>query len=194
MNEECLRQYEQLMSQESTKGKGKGSAGKPASTAGKRSAGKPASSAGKGSAEKRGSARQQAQQLKNQRFNKVINDIARSKALAMSFIRHPRMRTPEGLTLFLTELEEYKKTPAYQEMVTQSEKGTEERTQLKRKRTDARFRLKQGQRDFKQKRDTELAKSFRTGDLARECAAAEAEYSTRKLEGVARSLGNRLHR
>ena len=79
-------------------------------------------------------------------------------------------------------------------MVKQSEKRTEERTKLKRKRTDARFRLKLGQRDANQNRDTELAKSFRTGDLARECAAAEAEYSTRKLEGTARSLGNRLHR
>ena len=132
--------------------------------------------------------------MKNQRFNKVINDIARSKPLVMSFVRHPCMQTPEGFRLLLTELEDYKKPPAYQEMVTQSEKRKEERTKLKRKRTDARFKLKQGQRDFKQKRDTELAKSFRTGDLARECAAAEAEYSTRKLEGAARSLGNRLHR
>ena len=132
--------------------------------------------------------------MKNQRFNKVINDIARSKPLFMSFVRHPCMQTPEGFKLLLTELEDYKNPPAYQEMVTQSEKRTEERTQLKRKRTDARFRLRRGQRDVNQNRDTELAKSFRTGDLARECAAAEAEYSTRELEGAARSLGNRLHR
>ena len=184
MNETCLEKYNELMSQESTKGKGKGSAGKPASSARKRSAGKPASSAGKGPG-------QRAQQLKNQRFNKVINDIARSKALVMSFIRRPRMRTPEGLTLFLTELEEYKKTPAYQEMATQSEKRTEERTQLKRKRTDARFKYKQGERDFQQKRDTELAKSFRSGELARECEAAEEAYTTRQHEGAARTLGNR---
>ena len=94
--------------------------------------------------------------------------------------------------MLLTELQEFKKTVAYQEMVQQSEKRTEERTKLKRKRTDARFRLRRGQRDVNQNRDTELAKSFRTGDLARECAAAEAEYSTRKLEGAARSLGSRL--
>ena len=131
--------------------------------------------------------------MKKSRFNKVINDIARSKAFFMSFVRHPCMQTPEGFGLLLTELEEYKQTPAYQEMVKQSQKRTEEQTQLKRKRTDARFRLKLGQRDANQNRDTELAKSFRTGDLARECAAAEAEYSTRKLEGTARSLGNRLH-
>ena len=103
------------------------------------------------------------------------------------------MQTPQGLELLLTELEEYKKTSEYQEMVKQSEKRTEERTQLKRKRTDARFRLRRGERDFKQDRQTELAMFFRTGRLARECLAAEAEYSTRKLEGAARSLGNRLH-
>ena len=104
------------------------------------------------------------------------------------------MQTPQGFVLLLKELEEYKKSDRYQEMVKQSEKRTEERTKLKRMRTDARFRLKRGQREFNQNLDTELAKSFRTGDLARECAAAEAEYSTRKLEGAARPLGNRLHR
>ena len=35
MNKMCLEQYDELVSQESTKGKGKGSAGKPASSAGK---------------------------------------------------------------------------------------------------------------------------------------------------------------
>ena len=79
-------------------------------------------------------------------------------------------------------------------MVKQSQKRTEERTKLKRRRIDARFRLRLGRRDVKQNRDTELAKACRTGDLAQECAAAEAEYSTRKLEGVARNLGGRLHR
>ena len=104
------------------------------------------------------------------------------------------MQTPQGFELLLTTLEEYKNSMGYQEMLRQSEKRTEERTKLKRKRTDARFRLKLGQRDTNQNHDTELAKSFRTGDLARECAAAAAEYSTRKLEGTARSIGNRLHR
>ena len=127
--------------------------------------------------------------MKNQRFNKVINDIARSKPLFMSFVRHPCMQTPEGFKLLLTELEDYKKNSAYQEMATQSEKRTEERTQLKRKRTDARFKYKQGERDFKQKRDTELAKSFRSGELARECEAAEEAYTTRQHEGAARTLG-----
>ena len=112
----------------------------------------------------------------------------------MSFVRHPCMQTPEGFRLLLTKLKDYKKSFAYQEMVKQSEKRTEERTMLKRKHPDACFRLKRERRDFNQKRDTELAESFKTGELHRECAAAEAEYSTRKLEGAARSLGSRLHR
>ena len=104
------------------------------------------------------------------------------------------MVTLEGFELLLTEIHEFKTTSAYQDMVKQSAKRTEEATTLKRKRDKARFRLKQGQRDATQNRDTELAKCFRAGALAEECAAAEAEYSTRKLEGAARSLGNRLHR
>ena len=79
-------------------------------------------------------------------------------------------------------------------MAKQSEKRTEERTEPNRMRTDACFRLKLGQRDVNQKLDTELAKSLRAGVLARECEAAEAEYSTRKLAGTARSLGDRLPR
>ena len=104
------------------------------------------------------------------------------------------MQTPEGFGTLLTELEEYKQTPHCQEMVKQSEKITEDRTEFKGKRTDACFRLKLGQRAVNQKLDTQLAKSSRAGDLARECAAASAEYNTRKLEGPARSLGDRLPR
>ena len=180
VDDKCLDEYMELVSQELPKGKGEGSAGKPARSAGKGSAGK--------------SARQRAQQLKKQRVIKVINDIARSKPLFMSFARHPCMQTPEGFGLLLAELEEYKKTSDYQELAKQSQKMTEERTTLNRKRTYARFRLKLGQRDVNQKLDTELAKSFRAGVLARECAAAEAECSTRKLAGPARPLGDRLPR
>ena len=132
--------------------------------------------------------------MKNSRFNKVINDICQSKPLFMTFLRHPCLQTPDGFVLLLTELEEHKKSVAYQKLLKQSEKRTEERTQLKRKRTDARFRLRRGQRDNNQNRDTELAKAFRSGDLARECEAAEAEYATQKLVGVARDIGDRLHR
>ena len=118
MNEKCLDQYMELLSQESTKGQGTGSAGKPASSAGKGRAGTPASSDGDGPA------RQQAQQFKKKRFDKVIKHIARSKSLFMSFVRHPCMQTPEGFRLLLTKLKDYKKSFAYQEMVKQSEKRT----------------------------------------------------------------------
>ena len=131
--------------------------------------------------------------MKKQRFNKVINDIAANKAFFMSFVRHPRMRTLDGFVLLLTELEEVKTTDAYQEMVRQSQQRTEEATKLKKKRNLARLRLKRGERDKAEGLETSLAKCFQRGDLAMECDAAEAEYSTRKLEGVARSLGNRLH-
>ena len=47
--------------------------------------------------------------------------------------------------------------------VKQSMERTEEDTRLKRKRDHARFRLKLGQRDAKQHRDTDLAKSFIAG-------------------------------
>ena len=73
-------------------------------------------------------------------------------------------------------------------MVQQFQKKTEEQTNLKRKCNDARFRLEVGRRNVNENRDTQLAKAFRTGVLAQECEAAEAEYSTRKLEGTARSL------
>ena len=102
--------------------------------------------------------------------------------------------TTGGLkTAVVTEIQDFKTTSAYQEMVKQSAKRTEEATRLKRKRDHACFRLKLGQRDAKQHRDTDLAKSFIAGTLMAECAAAEAECTTRKLEGVARCLGSRLH-
>ncbi len=89
--------------------------------------------------------------------------------------------------MLLAHTQEMKQTPAYQEMVKQSEQRTEEATRLNRMRYDARFRLKLGQRHMKAGHDTELAKRCRTGGLASECAAAEAAYSTRKPEGLARS-------
>ena len=64
--------------------------------------------------------------MKKRCFNKVINDICRSKTFFMSFVRHPRMQTLEGFGLLLTELQEVKETVAYQEMVKQSAKRTEE--------------------------------------------------------------------
>ena len=116
MNEECLAKYEELMKQEAS-GKGAGSAASPAhgkvgkhggEAGGKAGKAKPADSAGRPGRKHGGSARQKAQQLKKQRFNKVINDIAANKAFFMSFVRHPCMRTAEGLHVLLTELRKFK--------------------------------------------------------------------------------------
>ena len=75
----------------------------------------------------------------------------------------------------------------------QSEKRTEQATQLKRKRDHARFQLRKGKRHAAADRDTELAAEFKSGALAQKCAAAEAQYTTVRLHGVAQSVGNRVH-
>jgi len=200
MSDECLAKYEELMKQEAS-GKSAGSAASPAHAKVRQRGGKAGGKAGKheasaakpaDSARKRGvSARQQAQQLKKQRFNKVINDYAANKAFFMSFVRHPCMQTVDGFRLLLSALHEHKQTDAYQNLVEQSKKRSEEAMELKRKRDDVRFQLRRGKRHDEAQQDTELAKKYRTGELADICEAAEADYTTRKLQGVARAIGSR---
>ena len=178
-------------------GKPGGKAGKPGSMEarkGKGGAAKPADSAGKpgGKAEKHGP-RQEAQQLKKQRFNKVISDIAANKAFFMSFIRYPCMRTVDGFGLLLNKLAEMKATPAYQKIFAQSQKRSAERTQLKRKRDKARVNLRKGKRYLHEFPDSELAKKYWEGELARECDDLEVQYNTKKHEGLAQLIGDRLH-
>ena len=48
--------------------------------------------------------RQQAQQLKKQRFNKIVNDLAARKAFFFGFVRHPRLMTPKGILHLMEEL------------------------------------------------------------------------------------------
>ena len=90
--------------------------------------------------------------------------------------------------MLVTEIDKYKETKEYREIADMSRKRTAERTKLKRKRADARLRLKYGQRDANENRNTPLAKAFRTGDLAKECAAAEAKCGRRRHTGAARSI------
>ena len=171
MHAGCLAQYEHLRTQDS-KGKSWGSAARPADGKGKggSSAAKPADRKGKGG----GSAAtpaglspwQQAQQLKKQRFNKVISDLAANKGFFMNFLRHPRMRTLDGLHVLLESLQEIKMTGAYQDLKRQSEKRTEQATQLQRKRDHARFELRKGKRHAAADHDTELAAEFKSGALA----------------------------
>ena len=63
----------------------------------------------------------------------------------------------------------------------------------KLERNDARLRLRQGKRDADGHRDTPLGKKYKSGELAKTCAAAEAEYRPRKTLGAAHSMGNRVH-
>ena len=99
----------------------------------------------------------------------------------------------DDFRLLLTKLREMKQTDAYQNLVKMSKKRTEEATRLKLERNDARLRLRQGKRDADGHRDTPLAKKYKSGELAKTCAAAEAGYRPRKTLGVAHSIGNRLH-
>ena len=105
MNSECLQQYNDLIEEaDAAKGKSKNSAGKPGkgnASKDKGSAGKPAKDkAGKGKA----GPRQQAQQLKKQRFNKIISDIACKKGLFMSFVRFPaRLQSDEDIKNLLID-------------------------------------------------------------------------------------------
>ena len=101
--------------------------------------------------------------------------------------------TVDGFRLLLTELREMKTTDAYQNLVKKSKKRTEEATRLKLERNDARLRLRQGKRDADGHRDTPLGKKYKSGELAKTCAAAEAEYRPRKTLGAANSIGNRVH-
>ena len=51
---------------------------------------------------------QQAQQLKKQRFNKVLNDIAVKKRVFMRFVQYPNIWKPSGIHLFLDVLRDLK--------------------------------------------------------------------------------------
>ena len=91
MSPECLEKYCGLLEEADAMDKGKDSAGKPAK--------------GKADDGKTPGPRQRAQQLNNQRFNKIISDIANKKLLFMSFVRFPaRLQTNEGVLKLLEEI------------------------------------------------------------------------------------------
>ena len=164
MNTECLQKYWNYM-REATAADKKTCTGK---------------SKGKGKGKGTGKA-QKAQQLKKQRFNKIVNDIARNNVFFFSFVRCPGMQTREGIENVITQIEAFKESKEYREIADHSRETKEQRTRLKRKRADARLRLKRGQRDANENRNTAFAKAFRTGELARECAAAETRCGRRKV-------------
>jgi len=134
--------------------------------------------------------RQDTQQLKTQRFNKVLSDLAAKKAFFMSFLRHPCLMSADGIRKLLLDLRDVMRTQDYKKMLLVSAKKTEEVALLKSKRELARKALHRGREDSQQQADTELAQRFITGELLEEFAAADAAYGSREQKGVAFLLPN----
>ena len=169
--------------------KGKSSAAKSASWYQKGGYGKAKSSAGEpaNEGEKEG-LKQKAQQLKKQRFNKVVSDLAANKSFFRCFVRHPSCITFDGILRLLEDLQNLKASPAYAKMVEVSEKKSEEVARLKRDRDKARLAVKRGKREYEQKAQTSLAKLYASGDLLLKQELAETAYGYRKSSGVGASL------
>ncbi len=153
----------------SAKGSQKGSAGKPT--------------------DKSHGPRQQAQQLKKQRFNKVVNDLAANKGFFMSFVRHPSNLTWGGISFFLMALKDVKTSSEYARMVEVSTKRSKEVADLKRTRDRARLAVKRGRWEHEQDANTPFADLYGSGVLQKKQEEAEAAYGSRKMGGVAMCLG-----
>ena len=198
MTEEALAEYDELLreageldlekgkgKQGGKSGRGKGSAGKPAKE--DRTKGK-LGKTGKGGKAARPAIpgpRQQAQQLKKQRFNKIISDISANKAFLFTFVRPPGLRTPDGILQLVQELTEVRSSPEYAEIVRVSSKKTEEVTELKRKRDSVRLAAKRGKREFDRDPRSRLGALWASGELERQRVEAEAAYGNRRTAGVA---------
>ena len=187
MNRECLQKYNDLINEaDAAKGKSKDSAGKPAkgkASKDKGSAGKPA----KGEAGKGGKSgpRQLAQQLKKQRFNKIISDIACKKALFMSFVRFPaRLQTNEAVKNLLINIQLLMDGDEYKAMVDVSKKKSEELAKLKCDRDQARKNLRRGRSDYIHGVNSDLATAFKAGNLRNEVTRTEEEFGYRKQIGL----------
>ena len=161
------------------KGKGKNAGGQKGKGKSKRSAEKPG---------ERGP-RQEAQQLKKQRFNKVLNDYAASKAFFMTLVKHPRLMKVEHLVGLVNELKAVKETPEYEKMVKVSEKKTNDEKRLKRERDAARVELNRGRAEYQAFRRTKLAKQYDSGELLECFVQAQNAWNRVKQTGVAVLLG-----
>ena len=132
--------------------------------------------------------RQRAQQLKKQRFNKVLNDLACKKAFFMSFVRHPSYATVDGIRDLLNSLTEVMRTQDYQDMVRDSAKKTAEESKLKRQCHQARLAVKRGRHDHENHLESELAHKYANGELEQTLLRAEAAYTRQKQTGIAMLL------
>ena len=88
--------------------------------------------------------RQKAQQLKKQRFNKVISDIAANKAFFFSFVKRPNWKSLRGIRELLDSLNQVKETDEYKHMAEISQKTTDVVTKMKKSRDKARLASKPG--------------------------------------------------
>ena len=147
------------------KGKNKGSAAKPAGSL--------------------HGPRQRAHQLKKQRFNKVVNDLACKKTFFMSFVRHPSFMSVEGIRDLLQHLTEVMRSPEYQDMLRDSAKKTEEEAQLKRKCHQSRLAVKRGKHDHEHGLNTQLASRYANGQLQQQLMDAERAYGRKNHAGTA---------
>ena len=184
MTPECLNDYNRLLAEnEQLQNE------KPA----KGNKNKGCSSRAKGTSKGKGPG-QEAQQLKKQRFNKHMSDIAGNKNFFMSFVRCPSMLTLEGILQILKEFVEAKQCPEYERMLDVSKKKSEELRDLKRKRDQARVLCKRGKRDLDSRKHTTLAQMYESGKLIDDKLEAEKAYGDRAThgQGLALFLGPRM--
>ena len=116
--------------------------------------------------------RQQAQQLKKQLFNNVVNDLDCNKDFFMSFVCHPSFITTDGVRSLLSELNEVKQSKDYEDMA-----KTAGVTELRRKRDHARLAVKRGRLDYNNKADAEFARGYANGVLHALLSDAETDYA-----------------
>ena len=196
MNAETLEQYKALIAEADMedKGKGKSAGNTKGKGKGKNAGGKKRkdTETGKGGSAGKHGPRQRAQQLKKQRFNKVLNDDAANKAFFMTLVRHPKLMQVDNLMLLVKELKEVKESREYQEMLAASAKKSDDDKELKRKRDDSRVQLNRGKAEFEKRKPSMLAKRYESGELQDLYEEAERHWSRAKQSGVALLLGPRM--
>ena len=171
MSKACLQEYDALIDEANAADKGKKGKGRNH----KGSAGKP----GPGP-------RQHAQQLKKQRFNKVINDMACKKSLFMSFVRFPaRLHNEDSIKSLLLDIQNVMDGAEDKKSVEISKKKSKELAELKYNRDQARKNLRRGRSDADQCVNSPLAAEFKAGSLLDKLKQLEADFGYRKTKGIA---------
>ena len=176
MPSDCLKQYNDLIQEADERDKGKGT-GRGAF---KGSARKPAANFP--------GPRQRAQQLKKQRFNKVLSDLACKKAFFMSFVRHPCYSSAQGIRELLNNLTEVMQTKEYFDMVRDSAKKSAQESTNRRLYHQTRLAFKRGKHDYENHVKSDLAHKYASGQLENRLMRAEGDYLRKKQSGLATLL------